>query len=103
MNMEREVQNIFLHLEKRNNVKNHIRKLCISRVITTDPYQILEEQKRFYDSLYESQFKDINSKISETFLSNLDVPTISEEQKQTCEGEISTEELESVLNSFQNN
>ena len=59
------------------------------------PYQILEEQKRFYDSLYESQFKDINSKISETFLSNLDMPTISEEQKQTCEGEISIEELAS--------
>ena len=31
------------------------------------------------------------------------MPTLSEEQKQTCEGEISIEELESVLNSFQNN
>ena len=81
-------------MEKRNNVKKHIRKLHVSGVIATDPYQILEEQKRFYDSLYESQFNDINSKISETFLS---------EQKQTCESEISFEELESVLNSFQNN
>ena len=93
MNMEREVQNIFLNLEKRNNVKKHVRKLCVSGVITTDPYKILEEQKRFYDSLYESQFNDINSKISETFLSNLDMPTLSEKQKQTCEGEISIEEL----------
>ena len=31
------------------------------------------------------------------------MPTLSEEQKQSCEGEISLEELESVLNSFQNN
>ena len=77
--------------------------MCVSGVITTDPYQILEEQKRFYDSLYESQSNDINSKIIKTFLSNLDMPTLSEEQKQTCEGEISIEELESVLNSFQNN
>ena len=28
---------------------------------------------------------------------------LSEKQKQSCEGEISLEELESVLNSFQNN
>ena len=77
--------------------------MCVSGVITTNPYQILKEQKRFYDSLYESQFNDINSKISGTFLNKLNMPTLSEEQKQTCEGEISFEELESVLNSFQNN
>ena len=93
----------FLNLEKRNNVRKHIRKLCVSGVITTDPYQILEEQKRFYNSLYESQSNDINDKISETFLSNLKMPTLSEEQKQSCEGEISFEELKSALNSFQNN
>ena len=77
--------------------------MCVRGVIRTDPYQILEEQERFYDSLYESQFHDINSKISETFLSNLDMLTLLEGQKQTCEGEISTEELKSALNSFQNN
>ena len=57
----------FLNLEKRNNVKKHIRKLCVSGVITTDPFKILEEQKRFYHSLYELQFNDMNSKISECF------------------------------------
>ena len=31
------------------------------------------------------------------------MPTLSEGQKQSCEGEISLEELESVLNSFRNN
>ena len=77
--------------------------MCKSGVITTNPYKILEEQKRFYSSLYESQFNDINSKISEPFLSNLNLPTLSEEQKQSCEGEIPLEELESVLNSFRNN
>ena len=93
----------FLNLEKRNNVRKHIRKLCVSGVITTDPYQILGEQRRFYNSLYESQSNDTNDKLSETFLSNLKMPTLSEGQKQSCEGEISLEELESVLNSFQNN
>ena len=36
----------FLNLEKRNHVKKHIRKLVISGAITTDPYQILSEQKK---------------------------------------------------------
>ncbi len=69
--------------------------------ITTDPYKILEELKHFYRSLYESQFNEINREISLPFLSNLNIPTLSEEQKQSCEGEITFEELESVLNSFQ--
>ena len=81
----------FLNLEKRNNVRKHIRKLCVSGVITTDPYQILDEHRRFYNSLYESQSNDTNDKLSETFLSNLKMPTLSEGQKQSCEGEISLE------------
>ena len=38
----------FLNLEKRNNVKKHIRKLLVSGAITTDPFKILDEQKRFF-------------------------------------------------------
>ena len=37
----------FLNLEKRNHVKKHIRKLLISGSITSDPFGILNEQKRF--------------------------------------------------------
>ena len=44
----------FLNLEKRNHVKKHIRKLLISGSITTDPNQILSEQKRFYQNLYKT-------------------------------------------------
>ena len=96
MNTEREAQNIFLNLEKRNNVKKHIRKLCVSGVFATDPHQILEEQRRFYKNLFKSQFNEINSNIRETFLSNLNMSTLWEEQKQSCEGEIFLEELESA-------
>jgi len=41
----------FLNLEKRNHVKKHIRKLVISGAISTDPYQILSEQKNLYHNL----------------------------------------------------
>ena len=44
----------FLSLEKRNKVKSHIRKLCLSEKEeeTTDPKQILDELKQFYSGLY---------------------------------------------------
>ena len=45
----------FLNLEKRNHIRKHIRKLKISGVITTDPFSVLVEQKRFYQELYESR------------------------------------------------
>ena len=72
----------FLNLEKRNNVRKHIRKLCVSGVIkSTDPYQILDEQRRFYNSLYESKSDGTNDKLSETFLRNLKMQTLSEGKK----------------------
>ena len=45
----------FFNLEKRNHIRKHIRKLKISGVITTDPFSIFAEQKRFYQELYESR------------------------------------------------
>jgi len=93
----------FLNLEKRNNVKNHIRKLLVSGVISTNPYKILDKQKRFYHDLYKSRSTDMDCNTGETFLSNLYIPKLSKEQKQSCEGEISLEEIKLILDSFQNN
>jgi len=45
----------FFNLEKRNHVKKHIRKLRLSGVITTDPFEILDAEKTFYESLYKSR------------------------------------------------
>ena len=39
-------------------VKKPIRKLAISGVTTTDPFEILDEQKRFYQNLYKSERGD---------------------------------------------
>ena len=75
----------FLNLEKRNHVKKHITKLVINGVITTHPFNILDEQKRFYNDLYKSKLSDTNHEAVKAFLSNLNVPTLSEEQKQFCE------------------
>ena len=44
----------FLNLEKRNQVKKHIRKLQINSSLTTDPSVFLSETKPFYMNLYQS-------------------------------------------------
>ena len=91
----------FLNLEKRNHIKKHIRKLHISGVIKTDPFCILKEQERFYKNLYKSSRTDpdIALKIS-SFLNDLNIPTLSEDQKNICEGKISAEECYRLLDSF---
>ena len=35
-------------LEKRNHVKKNVRKLYISGVISTDPFMIMDSQRKFY-------------------------------------------------------
>ena len=78
-----------------------IRKLLISGAITTDPYRILSEQKVFYYNLYKSIATDTDSITS--FLNNLNVPQLSEEQKQLREGQITIDECKGILETFQNN
>ena len=83
----------FLNLEKRNHVKKHIRKLNINGTIETDPTCILMEQERFYRELYESSYRDQNvAQNISSFLSELNIPKLSDKQKRSCEGGISSEE-----------
>ena len=94
----------FLNLEKRNHVKKHIRKLQVNGSLTTDPSTILLEQKHFYMNLYQSRSKDAEKERSiGDFLKNMEIPKLSEEQKQKCEGKISLQECETILNNFRDN
>ena len=79
----------FLNLEKRNYVKKHMPKLNINESITTDPFIILSEQKRFYQDLYSSvNNRIVNNNAAKSFLDDLNIPKLTEEQKQVCEGKI---------------
>ena len=90
----------FLNLEKRNHIKKHMRKLNINGSITMDPFNILSE-RRFYQELYMSRNK--NNEAIESFLKDLLIPKLSEEQKMSCEGKITSEECALLLECFQNN
>ena len=94
----------FLNLEKRNDIKKHMRKLNINGSITTGPFNILSEQRRFYQELYTSRNKnEDNSQMINSFLKDLNIPKLSEEQKVSCEGKITSEECALLLESFANN
>ena len=45
----------FYNLEKRNHIKKHIRKLRLSSVFTTNPFEILNAEKNYYENLYKSR------------------------------------------------
>ena len=89
----------FFNLEKRNHIRKHIRKLRLSGVITTDPFEILEAEKYFYQNLYKCRrnYFDENDQLS---LEDLPIPTLSPESTYLGEGLISIEECTKVLNSF---
>ena len=94
----------FLNLEKRNHVKKHPRKLHINGSFTTDPLKILSKQRWFYKELYlcRNNNNDDSPK-TKSFLKELNIPKLSEEQKISYEGRITLEQCTHILESFQNN
>ena len=79
-------------------MKRHMRKLNINETITTNPSIILSEQKRFYQDFYSSgNNKIVNNNAAKLFLNDLNIPKLTEEQKQACEGKILLEERELIL------
>ena len=78
--------------------------MYINGSITTDPLRILNEQKRFCQELHQSfNKKSSNSEEISLFLDNLNIPKLSEVDKNFCEGKISADECYKLLDSFQNN
>ena len=91
----------FLNLEKRNNIKKHVRKLYLSGSVSTDPFEILNAEKLFYSKLYSRQRVDLNSEQAKSFLENPNILKLSDELSSRCEGKITFQECESILGSFQ--
>ena len=72
-------------------LKKYMRKLNINGSFTTDPFKILSEQQQFYKDLYSCRNNaNDNSLKTESFLKDLNIPKLSEEQKISCEGRMHT-------------
>jgi len=70
--------------------------------VTTDPFCVLREQKLFYNNLYKTR-ANVDNEAIKKFLNELNIPKLSEELKESCEGGITMEECKISLESFQNN
>ena len=90
----------FLSLEKRNYTRKHIRKLCLSGVITKNHQKILESASEYYKNLYSSKLKVDQSDSVDHFLGNLNIPRLSQEERLSCEGQITIEECVKALDTF---
>jgi hypothetical protein len=92
----------FLNLEKQNKNKSNVKKLLVDGVETTDRQEILSKIKEFYHDKYELN-DNINSVDCNSFLKDLELPTISEGDVKLCEEPITKTEIYNVIKSMKNN
>ena len=92
----------FLNLEKRNHSRKLVSKLKLQNgSVITNQFDILEEQSKFYKSLYNSQQSD-NADQAETgvFFNPSNIPTLSDHDQASCDGPITEIEAFKALKEF---
>jgi len=94
----------FYRLERRNHSTKHITELRLPNKTTiTEPQEILNEEYRFYNELYSSTGVSPGDEQFNFFFNNPAIPTISEVQKQSCEGLLTKDECLSSLKQMAKN
>ena len=95
----------FYSLEKRNYSRKVVTKLKLNDgSYTTYESDISEEQKRFYENLYESQVSSVQSTHeNEMFFNPNAVPTLNADEQALCEGLITETEALNALKDFSAN
>ena len=93
----------FLNLEKSNKKKSCVRKIVTGDgTITANPKTIMSELELYYSNLYSEENSGHSPELS--FLDDLkEFPTLTEELRNLCEGNIEYNECFKVLQSFQKN
>ena len=90
----------FLNLEKKNSINNTVKKLLIQKdsqdTEIVDRNQILDNLHDFYSNLFQRKSSK-NLEQCEQFLTDINVPSISVDQKESCEHDISIDELKESL------
>ena len=93
----------FPNLERRENIKKTVNKLRESDgTFTTNQKEILEGQARFYSDLYKSK-STINKSDILTYLDNIEIPKLSIEEKNFCDGDLTIDECYDTLKTFSAN
>ena len=69
---------------------------------TSNQFEILSEEKKFYETLYKSQGSEILTYPNEIFFETENVTSLNEEEKLSCEGIVSEDECLRALKEFKN-
>ena len=87
----------FLNLERRENIKKTMNKLQKSDgTFTTNQKEILEGHAKLYSNLYKSK-STINKSDILTYLDNIEIPKLSIEEKNFCDGDLTIDECYDTL------
>ena len=94
----------FLNLEKRNYQNKYINKLKKDDSSTiTDPTEILNEQQRFFQTLFSSQNPAVDDAKYKFLFDNDSIVRLNAEQQQHCEGMLTIDECLAALKTFNKN
>ena len=93
----------FLNLENSNKKKTSVRKIFTSKgTLTHDPKKIMNELESYYSNLYANSCA--NSVTISAFIKDSNqIPKLSENLRNICEGKLGYGEFYNVLNTFQKN
>ena len=72
----------------------------ISGVISTDPLSIINSQKQFYTKLYSSCKTKLDTPEATAFFENPNLPKLSNEASNECEGRITIDECQNIIKTF---
>ena len=94
---------LFISLEKRNHNNTYIKKLIKDdETELHDPNDIIEEQKKFYSTLYSTKNQRFKDSDYETYLRNTNTQILDENDKQLCEEPLTVEEIGKALQNLPN-
>ena len=92
----------FLNLEKTKASTKLFPSLQIENRTLTDQLDILNAQKEYFESIYNTQHEAVSEDNIDAFLQNCTVPQLSSQQKEDCEGLITIPEATLALKTLKN-
>ena len=93
----------FLNLEKRNKAETHVQKILLQNNLeSTEPKAIMSNLKTFHSNLYKRTSTKTENKCLQ-YLKDISAPKLHENDKQSCESEITKNECWDALRSMGNN
>ena len=91
----------FFNLENRCQSKKNIDKLKINdNTFIYDQFAILDKQKQFYESIYQSKENDNNNSQESVFLKAENITPLSLDDQKLCDGPITEAECINAINGF---